>query len=129
MLFDRLTSALLQSSAWVQGQLPLSSSFRESYSGRFEWDKVAAHSASRSIDRGRLLTITQLPAHKHLVWSRCYDDHLCARLQVLMDWQGGSSESNKTVELALVKVEATVPVIDPTYGGAVVLNPGMVSSA
>ena len=41
-----------------------------------------------------------------------------------MDWRGTSGEANKTVELAVVKVEATVPVTDPSYGGAVVLNPG-----
>jgi len=42
-----------------------------------------------------------------------------------MDWQGTSAEAEKTVELAVVKAEATVPVTDPTYGGPVVLNPGM----
>ena len=41
-----------------------------------------------------------------------------------MDWQGTSDEASKTVELAVIKVEATVPVTDLTYGGAVVLNPG-----
>ena len=41
-----------------------------------------------------------------------------------MDWQGTSSEANKKVEIAIVKVEATVPVTDPTYGGAVAMNPG-----
>jgi len=48
-----------------------------------------------------------------------------------MDWQGTSAEANKTVDIAIVKVEATVPVTDPKYGGAVVLNPGTfaVSSA
>lgn len=42
-----------------------------------------------------------------------------------MDWQGDSTEANKTVEIAVIKVEATVPVTDERYGGAVVLNPGM----
>lgn len=42
-----------------------------------------------------------------------------------MDWLGTSSEAESTVEVAVVKVEATVPVTDPSYGGAVVLNPGM----
>lgn len=42
-----------------------------------------------------------------------------------MDWTGTSEQANDTVELAVVKVEATVPVTDSTYGGAVVLNPGM----
>lgn len=46
-----------------------------------------------------------------------------------MDWTGGSAESEKTVEVAVVKVEATVPVTDPTYGGAVILNPGASSSS
>ncbi|KAK3068675.1 hypothetical protein LTR53_013562 [Teratosphaeriaceae sp. CCFEE 6253] len=41
-----------------------------------------------------------------------------------MDWQGTSTEANKVVDIAIVKVEATVPVTDPTYGGPVVLNPG-----
>ena len=41
-----------------------------------------------------------------------------------MDWQGTTAERNRTVEIAVIKVEATVPVTDPTYGGAVVLNPG-----
>lgn len=42
-----------------------------------------------------------------------------------MDWQGTSAEASKTVELAVIKLEATVKVVEPTYGGAVVLNPGM----
>ena len=41
-----------------------------------------------------------------------------------MDWQGDSTEANQTVEVAVIKVEAIVPVTDPSYGGAVVLNPG-----
>lgn len=41
-----------------------------------------------------------------------------------MDWQGHSAEANKTVEIAVIKIESTVPVTDPSYGGAVVLNPG-----
>lgn len=44
-----------------------------------------------------------------------------------MDWLGTSEEASKTVDLAVIKVEATVPVTDPTYGGAVVLNPGIAS--
>lgn len=41
-----------------------------------------------------------------------------------MDWTGTSEQKNKTVELAVIKVEATVSVTDANYGGAVVLNPG-----
>ena len=62
--------------------------------------------------------------HEHFEWQSCFGDFQCARLQVPMDWQGDSAEANQTVELAVIKVEATVPVTDSSYGGAVVLNPG-----
>ena len=61
---------------------------------------------------------------RHFVWHQCFGDFKCARLQVPMDWQGTSTEVNEAVDIAIVKVEATVPVTDPTYGGPVVLNPG-----
>ncbi|GAB1739660.1 hypothetical protein NU219Hw_g4605t2 [Hortaea werneckii] len=41
-----------------------------------------------------------------------------------MDWLGTSNEAGRPVDLALIKVEAPVPVTDASYGGAVVLNPG-----
>jgi len=41
-----------------------------------------------------------------------------------MDWNGGSTQVNKTVEIAVIKIESLVPVTHPSYGGAVVLNPG-----
>ncbi|KAI7682811.1 hypothetical protein KC319_g806, partial [Hortaea werneckii] len=41
-----------------------------------------------------------------------------------MDWLGTSEEASRAVDLALIKVEASVPVTDASYGGAVVLNPG-----
>ncbi|KAK5175454.1 uncharacterized protein LTR77_000593 [Saxophila tyrrhenica] len=66
----------------------------------------------------------QTPAYKDLVWHNCYGDFKCARLEVPMDWHGTSEEASKTVELALVKVDALVPITDKNYGGAVVLNPG-----
>ncbi|KAK5693093.1 hypothetical protein LTR97_010569 [Elasticomyces elasticus] len=106
MYFDRLSSLLLQPSAWLQGQAPLVSSASDpaARSNRFDWDDVTPS--------------------KHFVWQPCFGDFQCARLQVPMDWQGTSTEADKTVEIAVVKVEATVPVTDPKYGGAVVLNPG-----
>lgn len=67
---------------------------------------------------------SQVTPLEHFEWQPCYGDFKCARLQVPMDWQGTTSEINKTVEIAVIKVEATVPVTDPTYGGAVIFNPG-----
>ncbi|KAK5114140.1 hypothetical protein LTR62_002710 [Meristemomyces frigidus] len=104
MYFDQLSSAVLQSSAWLQNQVPLAPSPPTVTGGGFRWDDITPE--------------------KHFAWHACFDDFKCARLQVPMDWQGNSSEANKTVEIAVIKIEATVPVTDPTYGGAVVLNPG-----
>ena len=39
-----------------------------------------------------------------------------------MDWNNITDP--RTVEIAIVKVPATVPVTDPTYGGPVLINPG-----
>jgi len=45
-------------------------------------------------------------------------------LQVPMDWNAEEGASNKTVEIAIVRLPATVPVTDPRYGGVVIVNPG-----
>ena len=39
-----------------------------------------------------------------------------------MDWWNGTT--NATVGLAVIRLPAEVPVTDPRYGGAVLINPG-----
>lgn len=39
-----------------------------------------------------------------------------------MDWWNGTT--NATVNLAVIRLPADVPVTDPRYGGAVLINPG-----
>jgi hypothetical protein len=104
MYIDRLSSYLLQSTSWLHGQVPIGEE-RTASRMKFSWDEVRPQ--------------------KHLQWQPCFGDLQCARLRVPMDWTGGSAEANKTVDLAVIKVEATVPITDPTYGGTVVLNPGI----
>ncbi|RMX88077.1 hypothetical protein D0869_01892 [Hortaea werneckii] len=89
-------------SSWFHNQLPAESS--RTQSSTFEWDSI-------------------LPS-KHLQWHQCRENFQCARLQVPMDWLGTSDEAGRLVDLALIKVEASMPVTDASYGGAVVLNPG-----
>jgi hypothetical protein len=59
-----------------------------------------------------------------LVYHDCFGGFQCARLQVPLDWNAEEGTDNRTAEIALIKVPATVPVTDSRYGGAVVLNPG-----
>ncbi|THV70381.1 hypothetical protein D6D28_05199 [Aureobasidium pullulans] len=65
-----------------------------------------------------------LLASETLVYQDCYYDFQCAMLQVPMDWNAEEGASNKTVEIAIVRLPATVPVTDPRYGGVVIINPG-----
>jgi hypothetical protein len=41
-----------------------------------------------------------------------------------MDWTAKKGVDNRTVQIALIKLPASVPVTDSRYGGAVVFNPG-----
>ncbi|KAK1485506.1 hypothetical protein CTAM01_12456 [Colletotrichum tamarilloi] len=64
-------------------------------------------------------TIT--PARK-LEYHPCYKDYQCARLSVPLDWLDETNEH--TVSLAIIKLPATVPDDDPSFGGTVFTNPG-----
>ncbi|KAI7477580.1 hypothetical protein KC357_g4537 [Hortaea werneckii] len=81
--------------SWFRNQLP--EHWSRPPGSSFEWDRVG-----HSILPSTLILKTSVP----------------------MDWLGTSGEVGLAVDLALVKVEASVPVTDASYGGAVVLNPG-----
>ena len=63
----------------------------------------------------------QVAPSTELRYHQCFDDFDCARLRVPLDWQ---APDNRTVDIAVIKLNATVAVTNATYGGAVVLNPG-----
>ncbi|CAD0107862.1 unnamed protein product [Aureobasidium uvarum] len=65
-----------------------------------------------------------ITATESLVYHDCYGDFQCARLQVPLDWTAEEAADNRTVQIALIKLPASVPVTDSRYGGAVILNPG-----
>lgn len=65
----------------------------------------------------------QLQPSKSLEYSDCGSGFQCARLEVPMDYKKTSDQDRK-VALAVVRIPAKVPVGDPRYGGAVLINPG-----
>ena len=57
-----------------------------------------------------------------LEYHDCYGQFKCARLLVPLDWL--DEEKPHKVALAIIKLPASVPDTDPSYGGPVLLNPG-----
>ncbi|KIX01829.1 uncharacterized protein Z518_09556 [Rhinocladiella mackenziei CBS 650.93] len=60
---------------------------------------------------------------KELEYHDCYDGLQCARLDVPMDYHAPPGSLDR-VALAIIRKPAKVPVSDPRYGGAVLINPG-----
>ncbi|KAJ4418262.1 hypothetical protein N0V82_005653 [Gnomoniopsis sp. IMI 355080] len=57
-----------------------------------------------------------------LRYHKCYEDFECARLSVPRDWH--DVEKNKTVAIAVIRLPASVPSSDPSFGGSIITNPG-----
>ncbi|KAJ5132081.1 Peptidase S33 tripeptidyl aminopeptidase-like C-terminal [Penicillium atrosanguineum] len=64
-----------------------------------------------------------IPPSESLEYHDCGDGFQCARLEVPMDYNRSDIEDRKFT-LAVVRIPAKVPVGDPRYGGAVLINPG-----
>ncbi|KAI1618472.1 TAP-like protein-domain-containing protein [Exophiala viscosa] len=58
-----------------------------------------------------------------LQYHACYGNLQCARLDVPMDYNA-AEDSSARVALAIVRRPAKVPVSSPSYGGAILINPG-----
>jgi pimeloyl-ACP methyl ester carboxylesterase len=69
---------------------------------------------------------------RNLSYTDCVDGFQCARLLAPLDWsQHGDSPCglgelnvNNSVALAIIKLPASVPETDPSFGGTVMWNPG-----
>jgi len=103
MRLHSAASALIEAARWATDQIPLLPQAQQDPSN-ISW--------------------ADIPASHRLQWHPCHGEFTCARLQVPMDWHGRSSDWNRTVDIALIRVAATVPITDSRHGGAVVFNPG-----
>ena len=67
---------------------------------------------------------------EELQYHPCYTNFRCARLRLPLDWttvQLTGSDRNSSsawVAIAIISLPASVPETDPSFGGAVVMNPG-----
>lgn len=69
------------------------------------------------------VTWDEIVPSQELKYHNCGDEFQCARLEVPMDYQRTDGKG-RTFALAVVRLPAKVPVTDPRYGGAVLINPG-----
>lgn len=69
------------------------------------------------------VTWDEITPSQALEYYNCGDEFQCARLEVPMDYQRTDAQG-RTFALAVVRLPAKVPVTDPRYGGAVLINPG-----
>jgi hypothetical protein len=63
-----------------------------------------------------------LSPSKNLSYVDCYDAFQCARLSVPLDWQNLSNPN--FIDLAVIRLPATVPPSHPDHGGSIIINPG-----
>ncbi|KAJ6099007.1 hypothetical protein N7467_000542 [Penicillium canescens] len=69
------------------------------------------------------LTWDEITPAQSLEYHNCGDEFQCARLEVPMDYNR-TDGNGRTFALAVVRLPAKVPVTDPRYGGAILINPG-----
>ncbi|KAL3448127.1 TAP-like protein-domain-containing protein [Aspergillus insuetus] len=65
----------------------------------------------------------QVTPSRSLEYHECFDSFLCARLDVPMDWHRQDDHGTR-MAIAITRLPAKVPVTDPRYGGAILINPG-----
>ncbi|KAI8232817.1 putative hydrolase [Colletotrichum sp. SAR 10_86] len=64
----------------------------------------------------------QIVPQEQFIYHPCFGGYQCARLSVPINWNDTANPARAAI--AVIKVPAKVPVTDPSYGGAIVLNPG-----
>jgi len=79
--------------------------------------------ADGTSERASSFRWSQITPSQDLEYHDCYDGFKCARLAVPMDYNAPARADNQ-VALAMVRKPAKVPVSDPHYGGAILINPG-----
>lgn len=62
---------------------------------------------------------------KQLIYINCFDGFQCARLDVPLNWNASNREAGPRAAIAVVKLPAKVSVTDERYGGAILMNPGL----
>ena len=96
-------------------------------------------SAHRRLESVPASTPTSIPFASSFSWEDitpsesleyhdCGGGFQCTLLEVPMDYNRTGTTRGRTFALAVVRIPAKVPIDDPRYGGAVLINPGKLYS-
>ncbi|KAF3392593.1 Tripeptidyl aminopeptidase [Penicillium rolfsii] len=77
-----------------------------------------------SVPVSKLFSWDDIVPSKSLEYHDCGDGFQCTRLEVPMDYNRTNTTRGRTFALAVVRIPAKVPIDDPRYGGAMLINPG-----
>ncbi|KAL4751067.1 hypothetical protein BDW72DRAFT_100496 [Aspergillus terricola var. indicus] len=83
---------------------------------------IEANSSSSSGSENQF-SWTQLIPSESLEYHDCFSGFQCARLDVPMDYHRSDGQGTR-MAIAIARLPAKVPVTDPRYGGAILINPG-----
>jgi hypothetical protein len=85
------------------------------------WDIEAKASSSPGSENQ--FSWAQLTPSESLEYHDCFSGFQCARLDVPMDYHRSDGQGTR-MAIAIARLPAKVPVTDPRYGGAILINPG-----
>ncbi|KAL2428107.1 hypothetical protein ABEF91_007129 [Exophiala dermatitidis] len=103
---------------------PRAFSFPSSPGHKLKTSEVVASESATDNESANISTFrwSSITPSRDLQYHDCLDGFQCARLDLPMDYH--REDSPDRIALAIVRKPAKVPVSDPRYGGAILVNPG-----
>lgn len=92
------------------------------------WERETYRKERKAKIKNAIFQWKDIEPSTSLKYAPCFSSFLCARLSVPLNWNSSFQDDNDNdsarAAVAVIKLPAKVPVTDPRYGGAIIVNPG-----